>query len=172
MVYMASSTDYYSAHYSLPNKSSIPQNAAAYNWINARWLRNLGLAIPTSLEESARMDGANDMLIYIRIMTPLIIPCIAVIILFCAVGHWNGWFNAMLFLSRRQTWPLQLILREILVNNVMTDMLADVGGTEREMVGETVKYATIVITTVPVLMIYPFLQRYFIHGVLVGSVKE
>ena len=135
-------------------------------------LRNAFAAVPDSMEESARIDGANDMVIFSRIMVPLVLPTIAVIILYCAVGHWNGWFNAMLFMNKRETFPLQLILREILINNSMTDMLVDVGGTDREMVGETIKYATIVIATVPILCVYPFLQKYFVRGVMIGAIKE
>jgi len=144
----------------------------AISTFNLLILRNAFAAIPYSLEESARMDGANDMTIYLRIMFPLALPTISVIILYCAVGHWNGWFNAMLFLSKRETWPLQLILREILINNSVSDMLTSVGGTDKEMIGESVKYATIVVATLPILLVYPYLQKYFIHGVLVGSVKE
>ena len=135
-------------------------------------LRTAYAAVPDSLEESAKIDGANDMVIYLRIMTPLILPTIAVIVLFSSVGHWNGWFNAMLFLSNREAFPLQLILREILVHNTMVDMLVGIPGTDQEMVGETIKYATIVIATLPILFVYPFLQKYFIHGMMIGAVKE
>ncbi len=143
----------------------------AISTFNLIILRTAFASIPESLEESARIDGANDLTIFARIMVPLALPSIAVIILYCAVGHWNGWFNAMLFLQKREQYPLQLILREILINNSTADMLTSVGGTDKEMIGESVKYATIVIATLPVLVVYPYLQKYFVKGIMIGAIK-
>lgn len=127
-------------------------------------------SIPVSLEESARLDGANDFIILFRIFLPLSKATVAVMILFYAVAHWSSWFNAMIYLSDREKYPLQLIMREILIanssgGNSMTD-------TDAMFLEEVVKYATIVVATFPVLCIYPFVQKYFMSGVMLGSVKE
>jgi putative aldouronate transport system permease protein len=130
--------------------------------------------VPSSLEEAARIDGANDFTILFRVIVPVIKSTIAVMILFYAVGHWNAWFNAMIFLRDRGKYPLQLFLREILIsgslNNVNTMALSD--DFENVLVLNMIKYCTIVIATVPILCVYPFLQKYFTKGVLIGSVKE
>ena len=126
--------------------------------------------IPDSLEESARIDGANDWIILFRIFLPVAKATIAVMTLFYAVGHWNSWFNAMIYLQDRGRYPLSLFLREILIahsvsGNVNPD--ADVF-----FLDEIIKYATIIISTVPILVAYPFAQRYFMTGVMLGSLKE
>jgi len=92
-------------------------------------------------------------------------------ILYYAVGHWNSWFNAMLFLSDRKKFPLQLILREILIQNDTSMMVQNVGIGEQGLIGETIKYAVIIVSTVPILCIYPFIQKYFEKGVMIGAVK-
>jgi putative aldouronate transport system permease protein len=128
--------------------------------------------IPDSLEESARIDGANDYVIMLRIVVPLAIPVISVISLFYAVGIWNSWFHAMIFLNDRRLFPVQLILREILILNDTTGMMGgNVAQAEQIQVGETIKYATAIVATVPVLAIYPFVQRYFVKGIMIGAVK-
>lgn len=128
-------------------------------------------AIPDSMEESARLDGANDWHILFLIILPLSLPVVAVMILFYGVGHWNAWFNAMIFLRSRPKYPLQLILREILVASDTSSMTTNVGGLDVEAVGQTIKYATVVVATVPILFIYPFLQKYFVKGIMVGALK-
>ena len=143
----------------------------AISTFNLIILRTAFAGLPDSLEESAKIDGANDFTIFGRIMVPLAMPSIAVIILYCAVGHWNGWFNAMLFMTERSMYPLQLILREILVNNATDSMLTSVSGGDKEMISESIKYTTIIVATVPVLVVYPFLQRYFVKGVMIGALK-
>ena len=95
----------------------------------------------------------------------------AVMILFYAVDHWNAWFNAMIFIQTRALFPLQLILREILISSDTSQMTTGVGGLETGIVGETIKYSTIIVATVPVLVVYPFLQRYFVQGIMIGAVK-
>jgi len=134
-------------------------------------LRTAFAAIPVSLEESARIDGANDFTILWRIVIPVSLPAIAVITLFYMVGHWNSWFDAMIFLRRRQMYPLQLILREILISSSFTSMIADVSFEDKEAIGESIKYASIIVSTVPILLIYPFLQKYFVKGVMIGAIK-
>ena len=118
--------------------------------------------IPASLEESAMLDGANDMVVLFRIVIPLSMPTLAVILLYYAVGHWNSWFSAMIYLNTREKYPLQLILREILI-------LSDTD--EGFMMSETIQFATIVVATIPILCVYPFIQRYFVKGMMVGAVK-
>lgn len=127
-------------------------------------------SVPVSLEESARLDGANDFTILFRIFLPLSKATVAVMILFYAVAHWSSWFNAMIYLRDRAKFPLQLIMREILISNSTSgNSLAD---TDVMFLQEVVKYATIVVSTVPILFIYPFAQKYFMSGVMMGSVKE
>lgn len=125
--------------------------------------------IPKSLEESARIDGAGDWTILFRIIMPLAKPTIMVILLYYAVGHWNAWFNAMIYIRDASKRPLQLFLRDILTRNQMGAMT---GQTDIEDVGQTIKYATILISTAPILCIYPFIQKYFVQGVMIGAVKE
>jgi len=135
-------------------------------------MRTSFLSIPDSLEESAKIDGANDIIVLFRIILPLSLPVVAVMILFYGVSHWNAWFDAMIFLRDRELYPLQLILREILISNSTDIMLG--GATDfddRELVGETIQYATIMVATLPVLFIYPFVQKYFVKGVMVGALK-
>jgi putative aldouronate transport system permease protein len=129
--------------------------------------------IPASLEEAAKIDGANDFGILFRIFIPVIKSTMAVIILFYAVQHWNSWFNAMIFLRERGKYPLQLFLREILLSGSMMDVTA-VGGEDvnNALTLSLLKYCTIVVSTLPILLIYPFLQKYFAKGVMIGSVKE
>ena len=127
-------------------------------------------SVPVSLEESARLDGANDFIILFMIFLPLSKATVAVMILFYAVGHWSSWFNAMIYLQDRAKYPLQLIMREILIaNSASGNSMAD---TDAMFLEEVVKYATIVVSTVPILFIYPFAQKYFMAGVMMGSVKE
>ena len=99
-------------------------------------------------------------------------PTIAVIALYSAVGYWNAWFNASIYISKRQLYPLQLVLREILIQNDTSKMIDDVTIAEQAQVSETIKYAVIVVSTVPILCLYPFLQKYFVNGVMIGAVKE
>ncbi|GBF78063.1 sugar ABC transporter permease [Paenibacillus sp. 598K] len=129
-------------------------------------------AIPPALEESARIDGANDFSILMRVIVPLSMPVIAVMVLFYGVWHWNKWFDALLYLRNRDLFPLQLILREILIQNNTDSMMTGVGGGDRMPVAETIKYATIMVATLPILFLYPFLQKYFVKGVMIGAIKE
>ncbi|MDR0396669.1 MAG: carbohydrate ABC transporter permease [Oscillospiraceae bacterium] len=127
--------------------------------------------LPDSLHESARLDGANDLVILFRIVLPLIMPTIAVLLLYYGVAHWNAWFNATLYISEDRKLPIQNILRAVLIQN---SSIFNSAVTENDRINdfaETIKYSAIVITTLPVLAIYPFLQKYFVKGVMIGAVK-
>ncbi|RXZ79362.1 carbohydrate ABC transporter permease [Paenibacillaceae bacterium] len=134
-------------------------------------MRTAFLALPDSLEEAAQIDGAGHWTMLLRVVIPLSMPVIAVIMLYTAVDKWNMWFFPSMFIQDRMLYPLQLVLREILIYS-QTDAISSGASTgEAHKLGETIKYATIIITTVPVLFVYPFLQRFFVKGVLVGSIK-
>ncbi len=127
-------------------------------------------SIPYALEESAKLDGANHWTIFTRIFLPVSGTTLAVMTLFYGVSHWNGWMNALLYLpNRRDLLPLALITREIVLSSA-TAAMSDGAALTQEM-ADAIKYATIVVSTLPVLCLYPFLQRYFTKGVMVGSVK-
>lgn len=147
----------------------LPGLISTYNLII---MKNNFESIPDSLEESARIDGANDIVILFKIILPLSKAIIAVMVLMYGVHHWNAWFDAMLFIRKRNMYPLQIILREILIANSTESMMSGAGtGADIQAIGESIKYATIVVTTVPVLCIYPFVQKYFTKGVMLGAVK-
>jgi putative aldouronate transport system permease protein len=146
----------------------IPFSISTFNLII---MRTAFMGIPESLEESAKIDGANHFTILFRIIIPLSMPVIAVMILYYAVDKWNGWFYASVFIKSRDLYPLQLVLREILIANSTESMSAGASAGDRHQIGETIKYATIMVATVPILCIYPFVQRFFVKGVMVGSLK-
>jgi putative aldouronate transport system permease protein len=143
---------------------------SAINTWNLIIMRTGFQAVPSSLEESAKIDGANDVTILTRIFIPVSMPVVAVMILFYSVHHWNAFFAAMIYLQTRALYPLQLVLREIIIMSGTDTMMVGTA-TDREPIGETIKFATIIVTTVPILMAYPFLQRYFVKGVMVGAIK-
>lgn len=145
----------------------IPNALSTWNLII---MRTSFLSIPEEIEESTRIDGANDIVILLKIIIPLSIPVIAVIALFYGVGHWNAWFDAMVFIRNRKIYPLQLFLREILIQESMRDMTSVVI-MDDYYVRELVKYCTVIVATVPILCVYPFLQKYFVKGVMVGALK-
>jgi len=147
----------------------LPGAMSAWNMII---MRTSFLSIPDSLEESARIDGATNLTIMLRIVMPLSTAIVAIMVLFYSVGHWNAWFNAMIYLRTRTKYPLQLVLREVLIVNMTDAMSAGESSSERQSLGEVIKYATIIVATVPILLVYPFLQRYFVKGVMVGAIKE
>ncbi|SFT06180.1 carbohydrate ABC transporter permease [Paenibacillus sp. BC26] len=144
----------------------------AINTFNMIIMRTAFQGIPVSLDESARMDGANDWTILFRIILPLSMPVVAVMILWYAVGHWNSFFNALVYLRNREAYPLQLVLREILIANDTDSMMTDAGANDKYAIGETIKYATIIVSSLPIICLYPFLQRYFVKGVMIGAIKE
>ena len=147
----------------------IPFMISAYNMII---LRTSFESIPESLVEAARIDGATHVTVLFRVVLPLSKAIIAVMILYYGVSTWNGWFWASTILRDREMYPLQVILREILLQNSTSNMTGGTSVEDMESVAATVKYATIMVATVPILCIYPFLQKYFAAGVMVGAVKE
>ena len=146
----------------------VPTAVSAYNLII---MRTSFENIPDSLIESAKLDGAGDFTILSQIALPVSMAVIAVIILFYAVDQWNSWFPAFIYLKSREQWPLQLVLREIVIANNLDDMLVGADSADRAAIGESIKYATIVVATLPILCVYPFLQKYFVKGVMIGAVK-
>lgn len=143
----------------------IPFLISTYNMII---LRTSFESIPVSLTEAAQIDGAGHMTVLFQIILPLSKAILAVMVLYYGVGIWNAWFWASTILRNRELYPLQVILREILISNDLQAM----GGGDAEAIAMNIKYATIMVATVPILFVYPFLQKYFASGVMVGAVKE
>lgn len=144
----------------------------AVDTINLIILKTAFESVPVALEEAARIDGANDFTILWRIVLPLSLPAVAVVVLFYAVAHWNSYFPALVYLHTRDLYPLQLVLREILVTGNVESMTTSVASTDTFQVAQTIKYATIVVATLPILLVYPFVQRYFVKGALIGAIRE
>ena len=148
----------------------LPVGVSTYNLIV---MRTSFAHVPRALEESAMMDGAGDLTILFRILLPVSKATLAVMVLFYAVSHWNSWFSASIYLQDRKLFPLQLYLREILIanstaiNGEPSDPLDGLFYLE-----ELIKYCTIIVSTVPILAAYPFAQKYFVSGVMLGSLKE
>lgn len=143
-------------------------------------LKNFLREIPAELSESAKIDGANEFTILFRIMLPLSLPSIATLSLFSAVGHWNEWSRALYFINSPDKLPLQMILRKMVLDqNTVAAMKGAMdrayqnlmGGSNETLFDEAVKAATVAVTTIPIMLVYPFIQKYFVKGVLVGSVK-
>ncbi|MDD7446901.1 MAG: carbohydrate ABC transporter permease [Clostridiales bacterium] len=146
----------------------LPMLVSAYNLII---LRNFFMQISESLEEAAKLDGAGDFTIYRCVYLPLSTAAMATIALFYAIAHWNSWFDALLYINDQRLWPMQYILRQLISSASVSDIATAAAVSDKTPAAETVKMATIVVSTVPILCVYPFLQRYFVKGVLVGSVK-
>lgn len=146
----------------------VPFMISTYNMII---LRTSFESIPDSLTEAAKIDGAGHMTILFRIILPLSKAIMAVMVLYYGVSIWNGWFWASTILRDRELYPLQVILREILISNDIQAMNGGAGG-DAEAIAQSIKYATIMVATVPILFVYPFLQKYFTSGVMIGAVKE
>ncbi|MCZ0703563.1 putative aldouronate transport system permease protein [Natronobacillus azotifigens] len=129
--------------------------------------------VPKELKEAAQIDGASDFRIFLSVILPLSKPIIFVIALFAFIGQWNSYFNAMIYLNDRSLYPLQLVLREILVQNeVPPGMIADqLARAEMQRAAELIKYSSIVVASLPLMVMYPFFQKYFEKGVMVGSLK-
>ncbi|WP_029488273.1 carbohydrate ABC transporter permease [Candidatus Epulonipiscium viviparus] len=128
-------------------------------------------AIPDSLEESAKIDGANDWVVLTNIILPLSKPTLAVIALYYGVAHWNSWLPATIYLRDRTLFPLQLFLREILLQNQLEETVVGVATGLQADMSDVIKYATIIVAIIPVLCVYPFVQKYFVKGVMIGAVK-
>lgn len=135
-------------------------------------LRTSFESIPESLIEAAQIDGAGHIRILTTIVLPLSKAMLAVMVLYYGVSIWNSWFWASAILRNREMYPLQIILREILLSNDTNSMIAGASATDTEAIGMSIRYATIMVATVPILCVYPFLQKYFTKGTMVGAVKE
>lgn len=151
----------------------IPGAFSVFNMIIVRTY--FQTSIPSELQEAARIDGCSDVGIFLRVILPLSKPIIAVIALYLAVAMWNSYFAAMIYLSDEAQYPLQLVLKEILVEQQLTSQLA--GGTdglamaEQARVSELIKYAVMLVSSLPMMILYPFVQKYFVKGVMIGAVK-
>jgi len=144
----------------------LPVMISAFNLVV---MRQFFMGIPQELIDSARIDGAGDLRVLVKIVLPLSGPVIAVVALFYAVAYWNAFFNAMLYLSDTGMWPLQLVLRTYVLQGTVMPGIAD--SSEAIPPVEATRMAVLVIALVPILLVYPFLQRYFTRGVLTGSIK-
>lgn len=146
----------------------LPSAISAWNLI---LLSTAFSEVPVSLEESAKIDGANDFTVLFRIFIPVSRASIAVMLLLYAVGQWNSWFNAMIFLRSRDLYPLQLILKEILVQNDTSVMSTIANQSEMDIYRPLVKYCTVIVSIVPIIIVYPFVQKHFVKGMMIGAVK-
>lgn len=146
----------------------LPSAVSTFNLII---MRTYFQSIPKELEESAFLDGAGHYKILFNVFIPLSMPVIAVMILYYGVGHWNSWFSAMIFLRDQELFPVQLVVRNILLENDNANMIGTSTLQHSQSVAETLKYAAIMVTTAPILLLYPFLQKYFVKGVMVGALK-
>ncbi|MCS7462180.1 carbohydrate ABC transporter permease [Paenibacillus doosanensis] len=152
----------------------IPNAVAVYNLIICRTFFQMN--IPQELQESAEIDGCSNTMLFVKIVLPLSAPIIAVMALYYGVTHWNSYFSAIIYLKDRSLYPLQLILREILVQNQMSDTMMMTGDDMEAMakqarIADIIKYAVMIVSSLPIIIVYPFMQRFFMKGVLIGSVK-
>ena len=127
--------------------------------------------VPTALEEAALIDGASHLRTLVQIYLPVSLPAIATITLFCIVSHWNAWFDGMIYITTPSRVPMQTYLRSILIDMNVADMSADDYELYAMLANRTVKCSQIIVATIPILCVYPFLQRYFVSGIVLGSVK-
>lgn len=134
-------------------------------------MRTFFADIPEELYESAYIDGANDLTIFVRVILPLSGAVIATMVMFYAVWHWNSFFPPLIYLDNRLKYPMQLVLRNIVLSTDAGATAATGGSADSSIMGMNIKYAVIFITILPILMVYPFIQKYFVKGVMVGSVK-
>mgnify|MGYP001113715372 CR=1 FL=1 len=144
----------------------LPGTVSAYNMII---MRNFFQGIPDSLEESAKMDGCSNLGVFFRIILPLSLPSIATISLFYAVAYWNSYSGAILYINTPDKWTIQWLLRQIVI--VSSGMNADASAVDVVPPAQSIKMAVIMISTLPMLIVYPFVQKYFVKGAMVGSVK-
>ncbi|MFJ7977284.1 carbohydrate ABC transporter permease [Peribacillus sp. JNUCC 23] len=153
----------------------LPNAAAVWNIVIARVF--FQVSIPKELEEAAIIDGCSNFKMFIKIILPLSAPIIAVMALFYGVGHWNGYFNALIYLSDKSLYPLQLVLREILVLQEMSSQNTNMTGSmaealhSKQQLAAIIKYGVMIVSTLPIIIAYPFLQRHFVKGVMIGSLK-
>ena len=148
---------------------------SAVNTWNFLVIKSFFSQLPAELEESARMDGASDIRVFFRIVLPLSLPVLATFMLFYAVSYWNTWWPTTLFIQKKDLFTLQYVLRGMIVEN-RRPMMMDAKARQSGMIGdrlfdEGIKMATVIVATVPILCVYPFLQKYFAKGVMIGAVK-
>ena len=148
----------------------LPGAISTYNMIV---IRTAFQAIPDSLIESAQLDGANDLIILWKIVVPLSKATLATMLLFYAVTHWNSYFDAMLYINKKEMYPLQIMLRNMLIGGLFNEETAIAGANADSfaVTDATLRSAAIIVTTLPILVVYPFVQRYFVKGVMIGGVK-
>lgn len=144
-----------------------------FNFYNMIIFRSFFNELPAGLEESARLDGANDLMIFIRIVIPLSAPVIATIALFNGVGHWNDYFTGVMYINDAELQPIQTYLFRIIASASAskTVVAMPAGVTAQQVSSQSVRLATMVVTTFPIMCVYPFLQKYFVKGMLIGSIK-
>ncbi|WP_059053966.1 carbohydrate ABC transporter permease [Paenibacillus senegalimassiliensis] len=148
----------------------IPGAISTYNLIVMRTY--FQSSIPWELQEAAHMDGCSNWRLLLSIILPLSKPILAVMVLFYAVGHWNAFFNALIYIRSEELYPLQLVLREILmISQSAGEEGGNVGLEDKILLSESIKYAVIIVSSLPVLIMYPFVQRHFVKGVMIGSIK-
>ena len=149
----------------------LPNAVLVWNLIVARTF--FQQSIPDELLEAARMDGCTNRRFFVSVVLPLSPAILAVMLLFYAVGHWNAFFQALIFLRNERFYPLQLVLRDILISAQSQEaMMDDVRAIQEQMrIADSIKYGSIIVASVPVLILYPFLQRFFVRGVMIGAIK-
>ena len=136
-------------------------------------VRSFMVAIPNEIEEAAKIDGCNDISLFIRIIIPLSLPAVATFVLFFAVDHWNSFFNTMLYITNTKMWTLPLLIKSMIMDSGATSgsAAAGIASDQQNVPVETVKMAAIVLSMLPIVVLYPFLQKYFVKGVMIGAVK-
>lgn len=154
----------------------IPGAVSVYNVVVTRTF--FQSTIPREMEEAAIVDGCSDFRLFMQIVLPLSTPIIAVMALFYGVGHWNSFFNALIYLSDRSMYPLQMILREILIlqdmsSNTFSNVTSEMANMlySKQQLAQVIKYGVMIVSSLPVIIVYPFLQKYFVKGMMVGSIK-
>lgn len=164
--------------YLMNNKLGLMDNIFAlivpmlmFNAFNMFLVRNFMESLPSALRESAYIDGANDLRIAFQIYMPLCVPVLATVSLFYALNYWNDWFNAIMLIDNKDLYPLQYILFQLRSNIQMLDMLPTGANSVYTLPAESAKMATVILTIGPIIFLYPYLQRYFVKGLVIGSVK-
>ncbi|MDF2962213.1 MAG: transporter permease [Paenibacillus sp.] len=146
----------------------LPGAISAFNLII---MKNFFQSIPEELEESARIDGCKNLGVLFRIVLPLSMPALATFTLFYAVGHWNSFFGAVMYITKSNLWPIQVVLRQMIIQGSTQEFQEALTSAEKQVLPGTIKMAAIMVATIPILFVYPFLQKHFAKGVLLGSVK-
>ena len=145
----------------------IPSAMSVYNAIICKTAIE---AVPSSLNEAAYLDGANDFQIIFKVVMPLIKPTLAVLLLYYGVGKWNAWYAASIYINKQELMPVQNVIRSIVMEGASVDKVESFTDSTSQY-SEIIKYAAIVVTTLPIMCIYPFIQKYFTKGVMIGAVK-